>query len=87
MRRTIELRLARSEGAIVRTLGLIERRGFAVTAVTTRSDASSETLVMRLEVACEDRSFDVLIRQILRLFEVRAALLLESQTTDARAAC
>ena len=87
MRRTIELRLARTEGAIVRTLGLIERRGFAVTAVTTRSDAGSETLVMRLEVACEDRSFDVLIRQILRLFDVRAALLLESQTTDARAAC
>ena len=87
MRRTIELRLARTEGAIVRTLGLIERRGFAVTAVTTRSDAGSETLVMRLEVACEGRSFDVLIRQILRLFDVRAALLLESQTTDARAAC
>ena len=87
MRRTIELGLARTEGAIVRTLGLIERRGFAVTAVTTRSDPGSETLVMRLEVACEDRSFDVLIRQILRLLDVRAALLLESQTTDARAAC
>jgi acetolactate synthase regulatory subunit len=66
---------------------LIERRGFAVTAITTRSDAGSETLVMRLEVTGEGRSYDVLIRQILRLFDVRAALLLESQTADARAAC
>ncbi len=39
MKRTIELRLARAEGAIVRTLGLIERRGFTVTAIATRSDA------------------------------------------------
>ena len=87
MKRTIELKLARAEGAIVRTIGLIERRGFTVTAITTRSDAGSETLILRLEVATEGRSYDVLIRQILRLFDVRAALLLESQSTDARAAC
>ena len=87
MKRTIELRLARAEGAIVRTIGLIERRGFTVTAITTRSDAGSETLILRLEVATEGRSYDVLIRQILRLFDVRAALLLESQSADARAAC
>jgi acetolactate synthase regulatory subunit len=87
MKRTIELRLTRAEGAIVRTLGLIERRGFAVTAISTRSDASSETLLLRLEVVSADRSFDVLVRQILRLFDVRAALLMESQQGDARAAC
>jgi len=87
MKRMIELRLARAEGAIVRTLGLIERRGFTVTAITTRGEANSETLVLRLEVASEGRSYDVLIRQILRLFDVRSALLLESQAADARAAC
>jgi acetolactate synthase II small subunit len=87
MKRMIELRLARAEGAIVRTLGLIERRGFTVTAISTRSDSGSESLILRVEVASDDRSFDVLIRQILRLFDVRAALLLESQTADARAAC
>ncbi len=87
MKRTIELRLARAEGAIVRTLGLIERRGFTVTAIATRSDSGSESLVLRLEVASEGRPFDVLIRQILRLLDVRAALLVESQQTDVRAAC
>ena len=87
MRRTIELRLARAEGAIVRTLGLIERRGFSVTGIAMRSDAGSESLVLRLEVASDGRPFDVLLRQIQRLFDVRAALLVESQQTDARAAC
>jgi acetolactate synthase regulatory subunit len=87
MRRTIELRLARTEGAVVRTLGLIERRGFGVTAITLRHDTGSETQVMRLEVTSEDRPFEVLLRQIQRLFDVRAALLVESQQGGARAAC
>jgi len=87
MRRTIELRLARAEGAIVRTLGLIERRGFTVTAISMRSDGASETLVLRLEVASEGRTFDVLLRQIMRLLDVRAALLVESPHNDVRAAC
>jgi len=87
MKRTIELRLARVEGAVVRTLGLIERRGFSVTAITMRGDAAPESLVLRLEVTSEGRPFDVLLRQILRLIDVRAALLVEAQHGDARAAC
>ena len=87
MKRTIELRLARVEGAIIRALGLIERRGFTVTAISTRGDTTSDALILRLEVATESRSYDVLLRQILRLFDVRAALLIESQVGDARAAC
>ena len=87
MKRTIEVRLARAEGAIVRTLGLIERRGFTVTAIATRNDAHSEMLILRLDVASEGRPFDVLIRQILKLFEVRAVQLIELQPADARAAC
>lgn len=87
MKRTIELRVARAEGALVRMLGLIERRGFAVTAIATRNDASPETLVLRLDVATEDRSFEVLVRQILRLLDVRSARLMELQNDEARAAC
>ncbi len=87
MTRVIELRLARAEGAIVRAIALIERRGFTVTGITTRNDAGSDAMVLRLEVATEDRSYDVLIRQIQKLFDVRSALLLESQPADARAAC
>ena len=87
MKRTIELRLERTEGALVRTLGLIERRGFSVTAIATRNDPNPAMLVLRLEVTTEDRSFDTLIRQILRLFDVRAARLMELQNDEARAAC
>jgi acetolactate synthase II small subunit len=87
MKRTIELRLARSEGSLVRTLGLIERRGFTVTAMTMRGDVGAESLLLRLEVASQDRPFDVLLRQVLRLIDVRAALLVEPQQGDARAAC
>jgi acetolactate synthase regulatory subunit len=87
MKRTVELRLTRAEGAIVRTLGLIERRGYTVHAIATRSDASSESLILRLELVSADRHFDVLIRQILRLIDVRGALLVESQQPDVRAAC
>ena len=43
--------------------------------------------MLRLEVASEGRTFDVLLRQILRLLDVRAALLVESPHNDARAAC
>lgn len=87
MNRTIEVRLARAEGAIVRTLGLIERRGFAVTAIATRGEANSETVVLRLEISSPGRPFDVLIRQILRLFDVHAALLIEPRSADRSVAC
>lgn len=87
MKRTIELRLARAEGALVRTLGLIERRGFMVTAITMRGEAGAESLLVRLEVSSQDRPFDVLLRQMLRLIDVRAALLVEVPQGDARAAC
>ena len=78
MNRTLEVSLTRAEGAIVRTLGVIERRGFIVNAVTTRNDPQSESLVLQVEVTSRGRPFDVLLRQVLRLFDVRHALLLEA---------
>jgi acetolactate synthase II small subunit len=87
MSRTIEVSLARAEGAIVRTLGLIERRGFIVESVTTRSDVHAEALVLRVEVASRGRPLDVLVRQILRLFDVRHAFLVEPQAAGQRLVC
>ena len=46
MNRTIEVSLTHAEGAIVRTLGLIERRGFVVQAVATRSEPHEAALVL-----------------------------------------
>jgi acetolactate synthase II small subunit len=87
MNRILEVSLSRAEGAIVRTLGLIERRGFIVQTVTTRPDPHTDALVLRVEVASRGRPFEVLVRQILRLFEVREALLLEPQVAGKRFVC
>lgn len=87
MNRTIEVSLARAEGAIVRTLGLIERRGFVVESVTTRCDMHAEALVLRVEVASRGRPFDVLVRQILRLVDVRNAFLIEPLAAGQRLVC
>ena len=87
MSRTIEVSLSRAEGAIVRTLGLIERRGFIVESVTTRSDPHADALVLRVDVASRGRPIDVLVRQILRLLDVRHALLVEPQAAGRRLVC
>ena len=87
MNRTIEVSLSRAEGAIVRTLGLIERRGFVVESVATQGGAGDDALVLRVEVASRGRPVDVLVRQILRLIDVRQALLIEPQAAGQRLVC
>ena len=87
MNRTIEVSLSRAEGAIVRTLGLIERRGFTVESVATRSEPQADALVLRVEVASRGRPIDVLVRQILRLLDVRHAFLIEPQSAGQRLVC
>jgi len=79
MNRTIEVSLTLAEGAIVRTLGLIERRGFVVHAVETATEPQGGALVLRVEVGSRGRPFDVLLRQITRLFDVRHAFLVEAR--------
>jgi acetolactate synthase-1/3 small subunit/acetolactate synthase II small subunit len=86
MNRTIEVGLTQAEGAIVRTLGLIERRGFVVNGVETLADPQGGALLLRVEVGSRGRPYDVLVRQILRLFDVRHACLLEAQA-DRRLVC
>lgn len=87
MNRTIEIRIARAEGAIVRTLGLIERRGFVVESVATEPEPLAESLLLRIEVASRGRPFDVLLRQIARLVDVRRALLVEPLPAGQRLVC
>lgn len=87
MNRTIEVSLSRAEGAIVRTLGLIERRGFVVESVATQGGPGDDALVLRVEVASRGRPVDVLVRQILRLIDVRQAFLIEPQAAGQRLVC
>ena len=68
----LSLTLAPAEGALVRVLGLIERRGFRLGAI--RSEPSSRGLDVFLQLPA-DRPGDVLLRQVQRLHDVRAASL------------
>lgn len=68
----LSLTLAPAEGALVRVLGLIERRGFRLGAV--RSEPSPRGLDVFLQLPA-DRPGDVLLRQVQRLHDVRAASL------------
>jgi acetolactate synthase II small subunit len=61
--------LTHAEGALVRTLGLIERRGFRLGAMTVRPNVHG--LQVTLNVSAADRAPDVLLRQIRRLGDVR----------------
>ena len=63
-----DIRLSNSEGALVRTLGLIQRRGFTVSSVAMRT--RSNELHVRLTLAPCERCPDVLGRQILKLHDV-----------------
>lgn len=70
---TLNIRLADSEGALVRLLGLVERRGFTVSTMEKSAAANGESTVT-LGLAARDgvRSMDILVRQIDRLLDVNA---------------
>lgn len=66
----IELRmlLKAAEGALIRVLGTIERRGFALGKMSTQIRGAH--LEMRIEVEPAGRAIDVLVRQLKRLYDV-----------------
>lgn len=66
---SLELALDRAEGALLRVLGTIERRGWNVLTVNAASDNRSYTVNVTLDGA---RDPDVLCRQLERLVDVQA---------------
>ena len=69
----LSLLLSNAEGALVRTLGLIERRGFRLGAMSTRPTPHGLSLTVSL--AADGRPADILLRQIRRLSDVLEAAL------------
>lgn len=62
------------EGALVRLLGTIERRGHRLLQLSSRNcPANSGAREFLLDVDCGSRSPDVLVRQIRRLYDVLGA--------------
>ena len=62
-----------AEGALVRLLGTIERRGFAVNQMSSRPHARG--IEVRVQIGNSTRPADVLLRQVRRLIDVREATL------------
>ncbi|MDH3645760.1 MAG: ACT domain-containing protein [Gammaproteobacteria bacterium] len=80
MKYTLRLSVHTAEGAIIRILGLVERRGFALARVDTTSPEDNGHLDMELDVVSAERSIDVLMRQLDKLFDVSHVLHLQSDT-------
>ncbi|OLF81130.1 hypothetical protein AWH62_00190 [Maricaulis sp. W15] len=72
MRTSLRIELADAEGALMRLIGLVERRGFTI--ATLDKDAASNgqsTVTMTLDARDGARNMDVLARQVARLLDVR----------------
>jgi acetolactate synthase regulatory subunit len=70
MYHTLDIKLSASEGAVIRALGLVERRGFSLGKCSI-SEAGPSGRNMQLTVA-SSRSGDLLKRQLERLHDVHS---------------
>ena len=62
---------ASAEGALVRMIGLVERRGFRVRGISMAEEAERASLTLDVQPLDARRSLDVLALQLGRLHEVR----------------
>jgi acetolactate synthase II small subunit len=65
----MNLLIANTEGALIRVLGTIERRGFALGAIS--SQHTAQGLRLSVSVEAEGRAADVLVRQLRRVIDIR----------------
>jgi len=70
--RTVYIALNRSEGALLRLLGTVQRRGFDIAAVRTMAHEDAALWRIELELAPSARDLAVLLRQLARLYDVAA---------------
>lgn len=66
------IRFKPAEGAVVRILGLIERRGFALRDLAVQDEDTDGSLVVELAQRDASRQIDVLARQVSRLVDVKS---------------
>lgn len=70
MKHTLHIRLRPGEGAVLRTLGMVERRGFLLDSMSV-GEATAEDRPMAITVT-SDRPVELLGRQLERLHDVLA---------------
>jgi acetolactate synthase II small subunit len=73
----LTLTIAEAEGALLRVLGTIERRGFRLGALHTHSGDGA--IHASLSVDSDGRAVEVLVRQLKRLIDVREAAVVMSR--------
>tara|TARA_R110001606_G_scaffold47517_9_gene120975 strand:- start:1343 stop:1657 length:315 start_codon:yes stop_codon:yes gene_type:complete len=75
MSNTLNIEIFETEGALVRLIGLIERRGFVISSMAMSAPSNGSARVT-VDVAARGgaRQIDVLTRQIERLFDVHAVV-------------
>ncbi|MGH8049849.1 MAG: ACT domain-containing protein [Arenimonas sp.] len=69
MSRRLEITMAASEGALIRVLGTVERRGYSLNTLHVEKTAN-ENMQISMEVE-SDRDANVLCRQLGRLYDVQ----------------
>lgn len=72
MSERIEIAFSPAEGAVLRMLGLVERRGFLVSGITMTAIANHGSLAFDVEPLDPSRRLDVVARQLRRLIEVQS---------------
>ena len=60
-----------AEGAVVRMIGLVERRGFRVRGISMAEESDKSSMRLDVQPLDDKRSLDVLALQLGRLHEVR----------------
>ncbi len=70
----ISIHFALAEGAVLRIIGLMERRGYQVRAIgmSERDDGETASMVVEIAPRDADRRLEVLDRQLRRLVDVRS---------------
>ena len=72
MNHTLRMNIQKVEGAIIRLLGLIERRGFSVTGMHAHTDDARQEVEITVHVRSATRSVETLAKQIEKLYDVRS---------------
>jgi acetolactate synthase II small subunit len=69
MSRRLEITMAANEGALIRLLGTVERRGYSLDSLHVERNADHMLVNMRIE---SDRDANILCRQLDRLVDVQS---------------
>ena len=85
MNARLKIDYANSEGALLRILGVVERRGFMIksVAMNEHADGSSASLIVEIQPRSDTRRLDVLVPFVQRLFEVRSITAFEPMQDQA----